>query len=373
MKKVIIATVCLSAVLCASCNRKHKNTARPALQVTTAVAKIDTLPVIMTFTGEIQSIRSVVIEPKISGTLLSKHYKSGDMVRRGQLLYRIDPSLISTQKASAYASLQSARASLVEARNNYNRAVPLAAIDAISKTSLDAYTAQYSSAEAAVRSAEAEYRNASLNLDYTTIYAPISGIISKATADVGDYVGVGTQYATLSTIDDNDTVTVALNFPSDEYYRARERFGIGTPTYSNKELISNIKLTLSDGSVYPYKGSYDYTSVEVGEMMGTIAVVVQFPNPGQTLKAGEYAKVSVDIGKPVPQIVIPQTAVQQTQNVNSVFVMRPDSTVEYRSVTLGDTFGTMWIVESGLNSGEVVLTTGQQRLRTGEKVVPKKG
>lgn len=370
MKKAVCIMACCTAVLCTACKHKSKASQAQPPKVEVFKATIDTLPTELSFTGATASITTVEIEPKISGTLLAKHYKSGNPVRKGQLLYTIDPSLLQTQRNSAFATLQSARAALIEARNNYNRAVPLAKIDAISQSSLDAYTAQYSSAEAQVRSAEAEYHNASLNVTYTKIYAPISGIISNTDASEGDYVGVGTQYDVLSTIADNDTITVTLNFPSSLYYEYRDRFGIGSPSYNNSQLLNNITLTLADGTTYPYKGSYDYTAINVGDMMGTVAIVVKFPNLNQQLKAGEYAKVTVDVGTPEAVIAIPQKAVIQTQNVNSVLVLMPDNSIQSRNITLGSTYGTLWIIKDGLKEGEIVLLAGQQRLHSGEHIIP---
>ncbi len=359
--------------LCAltGCGKKKQSAQAPVPHLPVFVVSVDSLPHRMQFTGQTSSIHNVIIQPRISGYLQSIEFRSGMPVRKGQLLFRIDPSQLATSLASARSQLLSAKAQSLEAKNNYERAVPLARINAISQTSLDQYTAQYESAKASVRAAEAAVKDASLNVGYATIYSPMDGIIASSSASVGDYVGVGTQYTTLTTISDNDTIQVTLSVPVNKYLLLARRDSGKVHSYDNSTLLSDITLWLPDGSRYPHRGVYAYTASDAQNLMGTIAIVVSFPNPDNILKAGQYAHVTADAGGLGEKIAIPQRCVMQTQDVNSVWVVGPDSTVSFRKVVLGDTFdGDMWIIEQGLWQGEMVLTSGLQKVKSGEKIVP---
>lgn len=247
--------------------------------------------------------------------------------------------------------------------------MPLAKINAISGTQLDQYTAQYAASEADVKSARQALRNAQLNLGYTKIYAQIDGIIESSNGSVGDYVGPGTQIPTLTTIMNIDTVQVPIAIPMTQFLRLDSN---RTNIYDNAELLSEIVLYEADGTRYPLFGKYDYTRTAVSSATGTIVLIVRFPNPSYRLKTGQFARVEANIGAKLPRVLVPQQSVVQTLDVSSVWVIRPDSTAEYRKVTPGETFGGMWAIESGLEPGETVAVTGLQKLRQGMRVVPVK-
>lgn len=369
MCKIITSLLLAAALLAAGCENRKKPEAMPPLRVVTARAAADSLPVRMSFIGYLESNYDAVIQPRVNGYLASKRYENGMPVKKGQLLFTIDPVQLSTTMLAAEAALQSARAQEIEAKNNYERAVPLSKINAISRSQLDQYTAQYEAAAAAVRSAEQTLRNAQLEVGYTNLYAPIDGIIEHTPAHVGDYVGPGTQFSVLTTISNLDTMTVDVAIPMSQYlsYAAP-----GRSIYENDGLLSDIRLTLADGVQYPLEGRYDYTRKDVSNTTGTIVLVVMFPNPDLTLKAGQFARVEANVGGARPRIVVPQQAVDQAQGLNSVWIVKPDSTAEYRRVELGDTYGKMWCIESGVGAGETVVVSGRQKLRDGMKVVPVK-
>lgn len=356
--------------LAAGC-RKHKPAATPQamppLRVVVAEAMLDSLPVRMNFIGYLASNYDAVIQPRVNGYLSSKRYENGMPVKRGQLLFTIDPVQLSTSALAAEAAVQSARAQAVEAKNNYDRAVPLARINAISQAQLDQYTAQYKAAEATVRSAEQTLRNARLNVGYTNLVSPIDGIIEHTAAHVGDYVGPGTQFSVLTTVSNLDTMTVDVAIPMAQYLRFARP---GQSIYDNEGLLSDIRLLLADGVEYPQPGIYYYTRKDVSNGTGTIVLVVQFPNPDLTLKPGQFARVEATVGSPQGRVVVPQQAVDQAQGVNSVWIVRPDSTVQFRRVTPGPTYGSLWEIDEGLEPGERVVVEGRQKLRNGAKVIP---
>ena len=354
----------LLAIAIISCKPHAKNDSEP-ISIEVATVEATKLPYTKSFIASIAANYSATIQPRISGFLLSSSFRNGMPVKRGQLIFTLDDAPQRANLLAAEASLSSAKAKAVEAKRNYERAVPLARIDAISQTQLDQYTAENASAIAAVKSAEQALRNARLDESYTRIYAPISGIISASAATAGDYIGPGTQFSELTTIQNIDTVGVDLAIPMSEYLAISGRKAF---SYDNASLLSDIRLQTADGSEYPEKGFYKYTRQSISSEMGTIVLVVGFRNPDYALKAGQFARVTASLGEDRECIVIPQRAVQQIQSISSVWVIRPDSTAEYREVQLGNTAGEWWIVEQGLNKGEVVATTGLQKLRNGEKV-----
>lgn len=350
----------------AGCSKHAAKPQIPPLRVTVAVAQADSLAGRMGFIGYLSSNFDAVIQPRVNGYLRTIDYQNGMPVRRGQLLFTIEPDLLSTTMLAAEAALGSARAQEIEARNNYERAIPLARINAISQSQLDQYTAQYKAARASVRSAEQSLRSSQLEVGYAKLYAPIDGIAAYSQAHQGDFVGPGTQFSVLTTVSNLDTMTVDVAIPMAEYLSyAGER-----PIYDNRELLSDIRLRLADGKLYPEAGRYSYTGKDISNTTGTIVLVVAFPNPKQLLKPGQFARVEASIGALRPRIVIPQQSVSQAQGINSVWVVQPDSTVRYRRVELGDTYAGMWCIDSGITEGERVVMAGGQKMHEGMKVIP---
>ena len=352
------------AIVTISCKQHAKSEYEP-ISIEVATVEARELPYTKSFIAPIAANYSATVQPRISGFLRSSTFKNGMPVKRGQLIFTLDDAPQRANRLAAEAALSSAKAKAVEAKRNYERAIPLIRIDAISQSQFDQYTADNLSAIAAVKSAEQNLRNAVLDESYTRIYAPISGIISASAATAGDYVGPDTQFSELTTIQNIDTVGVDLAIPMSEYLTVSGRKAF---SYNNASFLSDIRLYTADGSEYPEKGFYKYTRQSISSEMGTIVLVVGFRNPDYALKDGQFARVTASLGANRECIVIPQRAVQQIQSISSVWVIRPDSTAEYRTVKLGNTAGEWWIVESGLDKGEVVATTGQQKLRNGEKV-----
>ncbi len=364
--KFQLSIILLSATMFFTCKQRAKVDYEP-LTIEVATVEDEVLPNTMQFIAPISANYSATIQPRIAGFLASSSFENGMPVKRGQLIFTIDDAPQRANRLAAEAALSSAKAKAAEAKRNYERAIPLARINAISQTQLDQYTAENLAAIASVKSAEQSLRNARLEESYTRIYAPISGIISSSAATAGDYIGPGTQFSTLTTIQSIDTIAVDLAIPMRDYLAASGRTAF---SYNNASLLSDIRLRVADGSEYPEKGFYKFTRQNIASEMGTIVIVVGFRNPDYALKTGQFARITASLGGDKERIVVPQQAVRQIQNISSVWVIRPDSTAEYREVQLGNTAGKWWIVEKGVEKGEVVATTGLQKLHNGMKVLP---
>lgn len=320
------------------------------------------------FATHLQYNYEAIIEPRVSGYLMRRHYADGQKVRRGTLLFEIDASLLRTSLLSAQAELASAIAEQESSRSDYERAIPLAQLEAISSSQLDAYRASAASAESRVRAAREQVENARLQVGYARIYAPISGIVAHSNAHVGDYVGPGTQFSTLTTIVATDTLTADIAIPTSLYIRYKKD---GASSIDNSTLLSDIRLRLANGQEYPYAGRYDYTRQAISPTSGTITIVVDFPNPNFELKSGEYGQIECGIGPRQRVVMVPQQAVSTQQDIHSVWVIRADSTAQWREVELGEAIGAEWIILSGISPGERVAVEGLQKLRNGERVIPK--
>lgn len=359
---MFITLFCLSLQSCQNLQRRE---IPEPIVVSRAAVTSDTIAISESFISSLSPNYIAIVQPRINGFLTAKRFSNGMPVKRGDVIFRIDSRKQSADLLSANANLESAKANAVEAKNNYSRAIPLAEIDAISQAQLDQYTAEYNAAVARVKSAEQSVKNARLELDYTTICASIDGIISSSEAFVGDYVGPGTKFATLTRIENIDTLCAEVAIPVAQYLNITGRKSF---TYNNKELLSNIELYLADGTLYPYKGSYSYTKSAVAATEGTIIIVVTFPNPNYLLKSGQFARVKSNLGAPQPMLTVPQSAVNDIQGVQSVWVIKPDSTVEYRPVTLGVSYAGRQVLRSGVKVGESVVSHGGAKLSNGQKV-----
>ncbi len=363
--KLILCTV--ATLLAISCkHKKSKKEAMPPLKVEVTIATIDSLYNRINIASQIEAINNAIIQPRVDGFLLSTHYQGGMPVKRGQLLFTIDPATYATTLYAAKASLESARASEALAQRNYERAEPLAQIDAISKSDLDQYRATYKSAKASTKSAEETMRSAELEIGYTKIYAPISGIAAKTTASIGDYIGIGTLQSELTSIAQIDTVCVELPIPTSKYMQYTSNVANGS--FNNADLLSDIVMTLPDSSIYEHKGEYYYTLKDTPSQTSTVVIVAKFPNPSLSLKEGMFTRIGANIGERKACIIVPKTAVSQLQGVNSVWIIKPDSTAEWRTVTLGDTYGSLWNITSGVQAGERVVVSGGLKLHNGVKV-----
>lgn len=351
-----------------SCSKQQKTESMPPLNLPVVEARSEMIPNRINFVGQTQALNSYKIEPRISGYLKSINFVGGSEVKKGEVIFTIDAAAYEANYSQERANLAAAQAQLVQAETNYNRSVPLARINAISQSQFDAATAQLKSAKESVAAAEAVLRNANLNLGYTVITAPDDGIIAQTNASVGDYVGVGTQYSVLTTVSNNEKVTVNLSLPTSKYFKIASEQGL--VSNKNDSLLSDIQLKLSDGYVYPKKGEYQYTAQNVDNQSGSIVFNVSFDNSEGLLKSGQFARVSANVGKTQERVIIPQKCVSEVQGVFNVWILGNDNVVEFRKVSVGDTWGEMWIIDDGLKAGEKVITEGFSKLRNGMKVNP---
>ena len=354
-----------------SCNGKSNKKQAHTVNIDVYTAQQKVVPYRYTFISETSSNLDFTIEPRVNGYLISKNYGSGKPVEKGDLLFEIESQPYQINLAKSRANVASAKASFSNANSVFQRTEPLAAIQAVSQSDLDAARADLVAAREQVNVAMQQYNDAELQVGYTKIYAPHKGIGSSSNAVIGDYVGVGTNFSVLATISYIDSIAVDLSFPMMKYLDVVGKNGIYSPTYKNSNLLTDIKMELSDGSIYPIDGVYNYTKTDVDNNSDAIVFQVLFPNLSYVLKSGQFVRVTATIGDPIDVVVVPQVCVSQTQNLYNIWVVAPDSTVSFRTVTLGDINGDNYIIKSGLKAGEKVAANGFFKMRNGEKVNPK--
>ncbi|MFI3292035.1 MAG: efflux RND transporter periplasmic adaptor subunit [Rikenellaceae bacterium] len=370
MEKFKLSLYAIALLVAIACHHRSSKKPLPPLSVEVATAKSQSIYDQIEVASQIESLYETTIQPRVDGFLDSIAYSPGMPIKRGELLFVINPDSYNIALLAQQANLESAVAQEILAHNNYQRALPLAQIDAISKSDLDQYTATHNAAMATVKSANEALANAELNLSYTRITSPIDGIVAESSAKVGDYVGLATEFSTLTTISYIDSVEVEIPIPTAIYMQHLP--SKQSNSYDNLLLLSNIELTLSGGEHYPYLGEYDYTLKSTPSSSSSVVIMAKFPNPEARLKPGMFARVKANIGSANERVIVPQSAVSQNQGVNSVWIMRPDSTVEFRQVTLGNTTAQGWVIQDGVSSGEDVLLTGQLKVHNGAKVIPSK-
>ena len=358
MKRITAVVLPLVLVACGQSPDKSAAAAPPPPHVIVTTVTQRDQPVYREWIGTTQGDVNADIRPKIEGYLLRRVYQEGSYVRQGQLLFEIDPRQAASQLKQAEANLEQARAGLTKSEHDVQRYEPLAAQKALSQQELDNARSARSAAQATVGALEAAVEQARLNVSWTRVTSPISGIAGLATQQVGDLVSPQTVLTTVSTV---DPIRVQYQVSEQEYLQFQQ-----DPAMRNAEL----QLILADGSVFPHKGHIALSGRDVDVKTGTITSIGLFPNPGNVLRPGQYAKVRAETSMQHAAIVVPQRAVNELQGLQQVAVVGPDDTVTIRTVKAGERVGSDWIIDDGLHPGDRVITEGFAKVKSGMKVVP---
>jgi len=307
------------------------------------------------------------VRPQVGGIIKSRLFTEGGYVRQGQSLYQIDPAPFQAQYASAQAAVAQAKAAQMTARLKAERYAELVKINAVSKQDNDDAQATLAQADASVASANAALQTASINLQYTKVIAPISGIISKSTVTPGALV-TASQATELAKIQNIDQVYLDINQSVNDLMALKRAAASGTVGEAN---TADVELILQDGSVYPLKGKLQFSGVSVDESTGTVTLRALFPNPNGVLLPGMFAKARIVSGVVGNGILVPQPAVARDPKGNAtVMVVTKDNKAAVRPVQVAQTVGDKWLVTGGLQSGERVIVEGLQKIRPDAPVKP---
>jgi membrane fusion protein (multidrug efflux system) len=309
------------------------------------------------------------IRAKVQGYLLSRHYTEGSFVKAGDLLFKIDPRSYQASVDQMVGELGKARANYQKTLLDVKRDTPLVAKGAVSQKELDDSIQANEAAKASVYAALANLKKAKLNLEWTNVNSPIDGVAGIANAQIGDLIFENTVMTTVSQVD-----PIKVLFPISEkaYLKFADRIQLAAanPT-AERPHAAKLELVLADGSLYPHPGKVALADRQVETKTGTITIVSYFPNPGNILRPGQYAKVRAIIETRHDALLVPQRAVQELQGGYQVAVIGPENKAEFRNVKPGVRVGTHWVIDTGLRPGEKVIVEGLQKVRSGMQVTPR--
>jgi membrane fusion protein, multidrug efflux system len=355
----------LALVITAACDKeKAAPPGAPTVEVV-SVAQRD-VPVYMEWIGSLDGNVNAVIRPQVTGYLIKQNYREGDLVKQGQPLFEIDPRTFEAAVAEAKGQVAKNAAQHETTRANLARIKPLAAVNAVSQKDLDDSVGANLAAKAQLDAAEASLQTAKLNLAFTKITSPVTGIAGIAKAQIGDLLSpsMATELTTVSTV---DPIKVYFNLSEREYLKiANAAIAAG----SKPENVP-LELFLVDGSLYPHPGKVAVLNRQVDTTTGTFKVAALFPNPNNLLRPGQYGKVRATMSVDKGAMLVPQRAVTEIQGRYVVAVVGADNKVDIRPVTVGERVGTEWVISKGLQPGEQVIVEGTQKARPGATVTPK--
>jgi RND family efflux transporter MFP subunit len=361
--RVVLALIVLPALT--ACGHKDPPPPPPLEVLVTPVVQQD-VPVVGEWIGTLEGSVNADIRPKIDGYLMRQLYKEGQFVHAKAPLFEIDPRQFRAAVSQSDAALAQAQAQYAKAAKDVERFTPLAAQRAVSQQELDNAVSAEREAKAAVESARATLEQAALNLAWTKVGSPIEGIVGIAKAQVGDLVGPQTVMTTVSTV---DPIRVTYGISEREYMTFAER--INRANYATTERGPVLELVLEDGRVYGQPGKAAFADREVDVKTGTMTIRGFFPNPGNILRPGQYAKIRANLSVKPGALLVPQRAVTEVQGGYRVAVVGADGKAEVHAVEPGERVGDLWVIDKGVKPGEQVIVSGLQYVRPGMAVQAK--
>lgn len=369
--KLKYSLLALAFLMFLSCKEKaQKALPPPEIQVVEVLKK--NVPIFHYFVGQVFGQEDVSINARVEGFLTGIHFEEGSRVKKGDLLYTIDPEPFNAALAGEKSKVVEAQTKYLNAENDLARIKPLAEMDAVSKSDLDFANADRDASLAAREAAEASLKMAEINLSYTKIKAPINGFIGKTQARVGEFVGRSPSPVIVNTISKVENVRVQF-FLTESDYLIIARAYLNSPEDKKRpepEEKAEIELILSDGSTHPFKGSVDFVNREVDASTGAILVQASFPNPNLILRPGQFARVKIKMKDEEGALIVPQRVVSELQGQNSVFIVNAENKIESRSIIIGQKFDDYYIVKEGLSENDKVVLEGLQKVGSGMQVVP---
>jgi membrane fusion protein, multidrug efflux system len=336
--------------------------AMPLTEVDVSTVAPQTVTDWQTYSGRLEAIDKVEVRPQVSGTIVSVNFKDGALVKKGDVLFEIDPRPYQAEVDRAAAQLAAAQAQSGYAQSDWQRAQRLLGDDAIAKRDYEQKQNDARAADANVKAAQAALETARINLGYTRIVAPVSGRVSRAEITTGNVVSAGATAAPLTTLVSVSPIYASFNADEQTYltYIAHLKDGGKVP----------VQLGLADETGYSRSGTIASVDNQLDTTSGTIRVRARFDNADGTLVPGLYARIKVSGGAPHPALLVPEAALGTDQDKKYVLVVDASNTVDYRPVQLGSSQGDLRVIADGLKAGERVIVNGTQRVRPGMQVKP---
>jgi RND family efflux transporter MFP subunit len=367
-----ISTVLVGVVILLNalgCSNEKVRAAGPPPPPVVEVAPViqQDVPIQGEWVGTLEGYVNAQIQSQVSGYLIHQDYHEGAFVKKGQLLFEIDPRPFQAVLDQAKGQLAQAEAKMANADINVKRDVPEAEAHAIPQSQLDTDTQVLLGAKAAVEADQAAVEQAALNLGYTRVVSLIDGIAGINTVQVGNLVGPSSALTAVSQV---NPIKVYFPISEQEYLRMADGGAPGSVSFLTHAARVPLKLTLADGSTYPHTGRIIFADRQVNVQTGTIQIVGEFLNPKNLLRPGQYARIQAPTGSITGALLVPQAAVSQLQGAYQVAVVGNDNRAQLRTLQVGPTVGTRWVITSGLKLGERVVVVGAEKVKDGQQVNP---
>jgi membrane fusion protein, multidrug efflux system len=351
----------------AACSEPPPAAPPPPPEVLVADVVTRDVPVYLELVGQTIGYQDVEIRARVEGYLTNMAFQEGSVVRKGDLLYEIDRQPLEAILAQARAEQATAEARLAKANNDVARYKPLVAKQAVSQRELDDAVAQQDAATSQVDAAKAAVEKARLDLSYTRITAPISGLIGATLVKTGNLVGRG-ESTLLTTISQIDPALFRVGVTENDYLRVARRLQESGKSGGRQ---GNIQLTLADGSIYPHTGKVHAIDRAVDPTTATLGIQLEYPNPNLLLRPGQYGRARLLLDTRVGALLVQQRAVQELQNLYSVAIVDGGGKVAFRNVKVGPRVDSLWVIEEGLAASDKVVVEGLQRIQDGMTVTAK--
>lgn len=356
-----------------SCNTDtSKNPPPPDIPVIKVIQK--EIHIYREFVGQVYGLLDIPIRARVEGYLEGIHFQEGRRVNKGQLLYTIDSQPFRAEVAAQESKLAETKTYLVNAENELARYKPLAEINAVSKSDLDAAQARRDAAVSSVEAAEANLELAKINLGYCSIHSPIGGLIGKTEAKEGEFVGREPNPVILNTVSKIESMRIQFFITEGEYLALVKELQLENrenPSEGNEpRQRDNMELILADGSTYENKGNFDFIDRNIDTSTGSIMIQTLFPNPKDLLRPGMFAKVRVRFETVPDAILVPQRCVMELQGQYSVYLVDAEGVVKTQPVTATEKIDDFWLIEEGLQPADQVVLEGIQKVRPDMKVNP---
>ncbi|HKW33922.1 MAG TPA: efflux RND transporter periplasmic adaptor subunit [Candidatus Acidoferrum sp.] len=360
----ILTILILSSALSTGCGNPNAAPPPPPAEVEVATVSQKDVPIYGEWVATLDGFVNAQIQPQVTGYIIKQTYKEGSFVRKGQMLFQIDPRPFEAILDQAKAQLAQSEAQLGKTQLDVDRDTPLAKERAIAQSQLDNDVQANLAAKAAVKAAEAQVEEAQLNLEFTHVTSLVDGIAGIAQVQIGNLVS---PTAVLTSVSQVNPIKAYFPISEQEYMHYAERIN----THNQQEIPSDappFELILADGSTYPQKGTLLLTDRQVDVTTGSIRVVCAFPNPKNILRPGQFGRVRAAGDVRTGALLVPQRAVTELQGNYQVAVVGNDNKVSIRPVIVGERVDTMWILESGVKPGEHVIVEGLQKVHDGSTV-----
>lgn len=371
-----LSIIVLVLLMISSCgNKKNVNQEPPEIPVVKVLQ--EDVPIYEDFIGQVYGQNDIPIRARVSGFLDGIYFKEGRWVNKDQLLYIVDQQTFLAEVAQAKSNLAGAQTNLAKAQSDLGRIKPLAEINAVSQSDLDAAQAEYDAAIANVQANESSVEITEINLSYCNILSPIRGLIGQTQAKVGEYVGQSPNPVILNTVSTIDTVHVEFYLTESDYlglarkFIENERKKMNNNYIDNKKKRNNLELILSDGTTFKHKGSVNFIDRQINTTTGSLMIQTKFANPEYLLRPGQFAKVRAKMHELDSALLVPQRCITELQGTHSLFVISDSNTIINKQVKVSQKYGEYWIIEDGLSPDDLVVIDALQKVKSGMTIIPK--